>query len=207
VFVSFVGVYSKDYVATAVFVDDVDELFDSFNSVKHGASGKPLRSPLSDKSPHIDHWTKASMGIKSWIFLKDGKPAFKKPPPSQNGWIVVIGAVQHVWRTLKSAGFHYLETQSLNQDPLENTFGVIRLHCGSNNNPTVGQFADALKASIINGIAYICMHNASFEGDDTELLHNLHSFLKESSASRPNPSTSHGRETVAIIFVTVQLWT
>jgi hypothetical protein len=32
-------------------------------------------------------------------------------------------------------------------DPLENTFGVIRLHCGSNNNPTVGQFVDALKTS------------------------------------------------------------
>ena len=34
------------------------------------------------------------------------------------------------------------------------------------------------------------------EGDDTELLDNLHSLLKESSASRPNPSTSHGRETI-----------
>jgi hypothetical protein len=104
------------------------------------------------------------------IFLKDGKPAFKKRPPSQNGWIVDIGAVQHVWRTLKSAGFHYLETRSLNQDPLENTSGVIRLHCGSNNNPTAGQFADALKASIINGIAYTGLRNASCEGDDAELL-------------------------------------
>ena len=35
-----------------------------------------------------------------------------------------------------------------NQDPLANTFGVISLHC-SNNNPTGGQFADALKTSII----------------------------------------------------------
>ena len=85
------------------------------------------------------------MGIKSWIFLKDGKPAFNKLTPSQNGSITDIGAIQHVWRTLKSTGFDYLETRSLNQDPLENTFGVIRLHCGSNNNPTVGQFLDALK--------------------------------------------------------------
>jgi hypothetical protein len=44
------------------------------------------------------------MGIKSWIFFKDGKPAFKKPTPSQNGWIIDIGAVQHVWRPLKRAG-------------------------------------------------------------------------------------------------------
>ena len=77
-------------------------------------------------------------------------------------------------------------TQSLNQDPLENTFGVIHLHCGSNNNPTVGQYVDALKTSIISGLAYTGLHNANCEGDDIELLDNLHSFLKESSASRPN---------------------
>ena len=67
---------------------------------------------------------------------------------------------------------------------------------GSNNNPTVGQFVDALKTSIINGLAYTGLRNANCEGDDTELLDNLHSLLKESIASRPNPSTSHGRETI-----------
>jgi hypothetical protein len=41
--------------------------------------------------------------------------------------------------------FTYLETWNLNQDALENTFGAIRLHCRSNNNPTVGQFVDALR--------------------------------------------------------------
>jgi len=101
----------------AHFVKDVDKLFNSFNSVKRGAAGKPLRSPLSDNSPHIGHWTNASMGIKSWIFLKDGKRAFKKLTPSQNGWITAIGAVQHVWRInilhtcwTAPAGFDYLET-------------------------------------------------------------------------------------------------
>ena len=83
----------------------------------------------------------------------------------------------------------------MNQDPLENTFGVIRLHFDSNNNPNVGQFVDALKTSIINGLGYTGLHNAKCEGDDTENLVNLHSFLKESRASPQNPSTSHGRET------------
>ena len=123
------------------------------------------------------------MGIKSWIFLRDGKPEFSKPTASHCGWIIAIGAVQHVWRTLKSAGFYYLNTQSLNQDPLENTFVVIHLHCDSNNNPTVAQFIDALKTGIINDLAYTGLRNANCGGDDTELLDNLHSFLKESSAS------------------------
>ena len=124
-FVFFVVMVSSDYLPMAHFVEDDDKLFDSLNSVKCGAAGKPLRSPLNDNSPHIGYWTKASMGIKSWIFLKDGKPAIKKLTPSQNGWITTIAAVQHVWRTLRSAGFAYLETRSLNQDPLENTFGVF----------------------------------------------------------------------------------
>jgi hypothetical protein len=136
------------------------------------------------------------MEINSWIFLKDGKPAFKKPTPSQKWWIIDIGAVQHVWRRLKNAGFDYFETQSLNQDPLENTFGVNCFHCASNNNPTVGQLVDALKTSIINGLAYAGLRNANWEGDDTELLDNLHSFLKESCASQPNPYTNHGSETL-----------
>ena len=77
----------------AVFVEDIDKLFDSFNSVKRAAPGKTLRSPLSDNSPHIHHWTKASMGIKSWIFLQDGKPACKKLTSLQSGWIIDTGVV------------------------------------------------------------------------------------------------------------------
>jgi hypothetical protein len=49
------------------------------------------------------------MGIKSWIFLKNGKPAFSKPTPSQNGWLIDICAAELVWRTLKGAGFDCLE--------------------------------------------------------------------------------------------------
>ena len=57
----------------------------------------------------------------------------------------------------------------------------------------MGQFVEALKTSIL---AYTGLRNSNCEVDDTELLDNLHSLLKESSASRPNPSTSHGRETI-----------
>ena len=62
---------------------------------------------------------------------------------------------------MKSAGFDYLETRNLKQDPLKNTFGVIHLHCGSNNNPTVGLFVVALKTNFINGLAYAGLRNAN----------------------------------------------
>ena len=104
---------------------EVDRLFDSFSSNKHAPPYKKLLHQCSSDSPHVGYWDKAGIGVSSSIFLKDGKPAFNKPSPSQNGWLVSIGAVRHVWRMLKEAGFKYLETRNLNQDPLENTFGVF----------------------------------------------------------------------------------
>jgi len=60
------------------------------------------------------------MKLSSLFFLKDGKLAFNKPPPSQNVWLFIIGAVQSVCRMLKKASLKYLETHDLKQDLLEN---------------------------------------------------------------------------------------
>lgn len=49
--------------------------------------------------------------------------------------------------------FKYLETRNSIRDALKNTFGVMHLHCGSNDNPSAGQFLNALKTVIINGLA------------------------------------------------------
>ena len=62
--------------------------------------------------------------------------------------------------------FKYLETQNLNQDGLQNKFGAICLHCGSNNNPSVGQFVDAFKTVIISGLACRGLLNPNSEHDD-----------------------------------------
>jgi hypothetical protein len=42
------------YIATAAFVEEIDNFVDTFNG-----------GTLSDNSPHIDHWKKASVGINS----------------------------------------------------------------------------------------------------------------------------------------------
>jgi hypothetical protein len=47
-----------------LFVEEIEKLLDSFNSVKCAAPGKALHSPLSDNSPHIGHWTRASNSVK-----------------------------------------------------------------------------------------------------------------------------------------------
>ena len=91
--------------------------------------------------------------------------------------------------------FKFLETRNLNQDALENTFDAIHLHYGSNNNPSIGQFVEALKTVIINGLAYRSLYGINYEDDGASLLDKLLSFLKPSSASSTSPLTRHHSET------------
>ena len=62
----------------------------------------------------------------------------------------------------------------------------------------MGQFVDDLKTSIIDDLAFRDLRNTNCEGDKNELLDNLHSFLEESDASLPHPSTNGTRTDGAV---------
>jgi len=143
----------------------------------------------------MEYWRSAVDKLKTWTFLiKESEPM--RTPPSQTGWLIAVGAVQHVWRKVSEEHkFSFLETRDLNQDALVNTFGAIHLHCGSNNNPSVGQFVDALKTVIINGLAYRSQFGRNCEDDGASFLDKLHPFLKPSNATSTSPSASHDSET------------
>ena len=66
----------------------------------------------------------------------------------------------------------------------------------------MGQFVHPLKARIINGLAFRDLRNTNCD-DKTELLENLHSFLEESDASLPHPSTNHGTGTDGAVSIHV----
>jgi hypothetical protein len=105
------------------------------------------------------------------------------------------GLLEHLWRQLNDEKkFKFLETLNLNQDTRENTVGAIGLYCGSNNNPFVGQFVNALKTVFISGLTYRGLLDPNYKDDGATLLDNLHFFLKPSSVSSPSPSTGHGRD-------------
>jgi hypothetical protein len=54
-----------------------------------------------------------------------------------------------MWEIFKNLEFDHLETQRLNQDPIENICCAIHLCCISNDNPTVGEFVVALKTTLL----------------------------------------------------------
>ena len=106
------------------------------------------------------------------------------PPPSQTGWLITIGAVNHEANVSEEHKFKFLETRTLHQNGLENTFDAIHWHYGLNNNASVGQFVDALK-TVINGLACRSLYGTNCEYDGDSLLDKLHSFLSASSTSPP----------------------
>jgi hypothetical protein len=59
--ISICGGFDSEYLASTTFVE-ADNLFGSLISAMCVASGKTLHCPLSDDSPHIGYWSKASMG-------------------------------------------------------------------------------------------------------------------------------------------------
>jgi hypothetical protein len=84
-------------------------------------------------------------------------PPFSDPLLHRMGGSLAF-LLPNVWRTETNVGFNYLQTQNLNQNPTENIFGVTCLYFDSNNNPAVGQFADALKTTFINGVSFRGLH-------------------------------------------------
>lgn len=155
---------------------------------------KNIRCCISSNSGHLKFWRDAEGKVSSWRFIK---PATKSQfrPPTQNGWLTTIAAMRQVWETVQEAGYNNLETRNLNQDPLENLFGVIRLNCGSNRNPTIEQFVDALKCSIVNSFAFKNLIDSNCEEDGANMLDNLHSLIPDDE-SAVLPTSSHDNATV-----------
>jgi hypothetical protein len=65
------------------------------------------------------------------------------------GWQISIAAMLRLWEDLSKSRFHYLITNRLNQDCLDNFFSIVRQSVGARDNPTPEQFGHAYKQCLI----------------------------------------------------------
>lgn len=80
----------------------------------------------------------------------------------KDGWINNVRAFKELWFICRGLGFKYLHTRTVNQDCLENLFGIIRQH------------GCALKASILNNlIGSFGSAHQNCENDNSHILTNL----------------------------------
>jgi hypothetical protein len=70
-------------------------------------------------------------------------------------------------KSFKTLGMTFLNTRSINQDPLENFFCQIRQHGGRNINPTPSQFQIFFKTLLLNNFTSSHSMNANCEHEES----------------------------------------
>ncbi|KAG8239809.1 hypothetical protein J437_LFUL018704 [Ladona fulva] len=121
-------------------------------------------------------------------------------PPSHKGWLQTLRGVTLLWNNLKISNVSSLQLRWLNQDSLENLFGMIRHNCGSNRNPTAMQFIAALKTSLLNGLVVRDLQHGNCEVDECGFLFNMREFITQPTYNRVAPELEK-----QISFAKVQL--
>ncbi|XP_049868630.1 uncharacterized protein LOC126368613 isoform X2 [Pectinophora gossypiella] len=179
------GELPAEAALTADLVSNMDKLFDSLNSEQADLRrGKPHATNLSQTSPHIEHFKKMKVLFSDLTFV-----GCSRKPPSQEGWIWTINGVEILWQKLSNNKKKLsLATRRLQQDPLENLFGCIRGYCGSNTNPTTGQFVAGLKTAILNNLSRVGT-TGNCETDNNVVINNFETMLsvsKPTQVSTPN---------------------
>lgn len=82
-------------------------------------------------------------------------------------------------------GFNFLSLRSLNQDPVENLFCLVRQHGITNTNPTCHQFIAALKTSVLNNFV-LPINNGNCGNGDCQPLDNLCALLTTDHSDNNN---------------------
>lgn len=139
----------SEAVYTGEFLQNMDKLFDSFNSSSRFHS-KECRCALSGTSCHIAFLDDMKKYLQSLHFLTPARVQIF----CVKGWISNINSLKHLWLQLQNYGMEFLMTRRLNQDPLENLFGVIRSRFGHCEHPTTKGVTTALKTAVTNDLLH-----------------------------------------------------
>lgn len=190
----------EEVIGTQKFVELMDQLFDSFNGGGSNSSAeKPLRHRLTATSKHNEFWNAIFSILHRMVFIVTNSKQSSKPP-CLLGWIHNIRAIRHLFTKITSeTEWSHITMRHLNQDPLENFFGIIRQHSVNNTNPTAQQFVSAFKASIINNMtSSFAVRGSNCEADNGELLCDLKRLLQNNLERTESLQTGqHSAETDA----------
>lgn len=138
----------QEAMATANFVSDMNDLFDSLNGTKI-IKDKPLKSMVTKGSPHLALWERWATEMESWEFIGSRNITFDKQ------WAMTLrGAIILAKAVLEGDGRPSFPMGHLNQDSIENFFSGIREKGGNRTNPNPEEFESAYATSLINSLTY-----------------------------------------------------
>jgi DNA transposase THAP9 len=179
-----------DAQETADFVKGFDEIFDAVNSSQLTCE-KPLRCAMSSNSVHLSYFHTALTWLNSLSVIDNNGCNRTKAVKCLKGWQISISAIIQLWDDLhRSYNFTFLYTRRLNQDPLENTFAVIRQKGGNCDHPMPNQFRHLFKQACCSKLLQPG-NNSNCELDMSKLLGvlQLGKTVKKNMASRTGKIT------------------
>ncbi|CAG9136137.1 unnamed protein product [Plutella xylostella] len=177
-----------EILLTADVVEQLDKLFDATNgpaSKKDVKKGR--RENVSENSFHHKLWPTLKKKIQTMHFLKSDSELRLRNVRCVKGYLITISSLQDIWSYVKQLGFKFLNLRQLNQDSLENLFGLIRQHSPTNQNPTCHHFTAALKSTILTKLS-TPIRGANCEIDDNQLILDFHDLVFK------GPETKHPTE-------------
>jgi len=132
---------------TIDFINDMDKLFDIFNSSKV-PKRKEYNRPFKNTEAQVTHLNKMADVFKNLKVVHKFKGSDEtKRMNFINGWLTSISGLKMLWNSLNAPKKkdYVLYTGRINQDCLENLFCTFRQSQGNNFNPTPIQFIWAFK--------------------------------------------------------------
>ena len=178
------GLLKEECRGTAAVLLKLNDLLDVLNSrgrfdpclCKRAIS----RSRPATEEHHVQLLQQADEWLGRWT-VGDGADV-----DSVEGLRMTIRGVLAVWEACKQSGCNVLCTRRLNQDGLENFFGVIRQRGGDRDHPNPTQFRHAYKHALLNSLMS-APPTANCEADGDQLMVTLRQMLP-----RPEPPGSSG---------------
>jgi len=138
------GLMEKEALGTALFIEMMNDLFDSFNSKireEYGAvptvgirdfvppplghkNRRPLKFAVSEESLHQECWRDSKKFLENLRFFRPKTEDFSQPP-CVKGWLLAISAAEHLCQELWSLGCKLVPVGVINQDFVENFFSQV----------------------------------------------------------------------------------
>lgn len=158
---------------TAKFLEKMKKLSERLNSSKIKQAGDKMCYAVREQSEHLSFLEHCLPWIESWRFRTSES---RCQPYTIKGWQVTIKAAIFPWKKLhQESGLHTLMTHRLQEDPLQNLFGLVRPQHGCNDNPTMFQLIAGLKHILVGKLSELCA-GANCKKDASFLLDELRSF-------------------------------
>ena len=132
----------KEGATTSEVVKFLNDIFDSMNGRREDLKKdkNELRREVTANTSHMIFWKEASNILENNFHFVDVKTRRVKNVPSSKNLRTTLIGFQRLWRDLEKLKFKNFSPRTINQDPLEIFFGMIRSHGGRIVNPTPIQF-------------------------------------------------------------------